>query len=501
MNAPRGRALWRLPPLPARTRAGRLMLPITFQNALTITLLAALLSLGACSSAPPLRLYTPALAPSFANAPAGAASLSAAASAAEPPARFWQGFHDPLLDSLMQRALAANADIRTALARLNEYRALAGLAQANLLPSVDLALGAAQLRQRDAFGAPQTLRAYSAGFDVLWEADLFGRLGDARRAALADVRAGEAGMDAARLSVSAAVARSYFELRGWQEQLRVARASLQTQSQVLELVSAREQVGRGTALDTERARALRDTTAADVPALESSLIGVRYRLAVLCGVQPTALDGELEAARPLPGLAPVQLSAIGSPASLLRRRPDIRIAEAQAAAAAAQAGVARSALFPGLTLSGSLGQNALSAGDLAKGVSYAYNLGAQLTWNLLDFGRIRARIAAADARNEGVIAAFEGTLLAALAETEGALADYSRRQQQAALLYEATRATEQAALIARERFQVGSSDFLTVLDAERELLAARNRLALAQTGAATSLVAVYKALAGGWPQP
>lgn len=170
MTARRRRALWRLPALLGR--AGRLVLPIPIT--LHIILLTALLALAACSSAPPLRLYTPALAPTFANAPAGAASAASAASAAapaEPPARFWQGFHDPLLDSLMQRALAANTDIRTALARLNEYRALAGLAQANLLPSVDLALGVAQFRQRDAFGAPQTLRAYSAGFDVLISQD------------------------------------------------------------------------------------------------------------------------------------------------------------------------------------------------------------------------------------------------------------------------------------------------------------------------------------------
>lgn len=458
---------------------------------------AVVLALAACSSAPPLRLYKPDLAPAFTNAPDP--NADGGVPAAEPPARFWEGFHDPLLDALVRRALAANNDVRTAMANLNEYRALARLAGAELLPSVDLTAGAARIRERNIFGVPQTYRAYSAGFDIAWEADLFGRLGDARRAALANFKVGEAGMDAARLSVSAAVARSYFELRGLQEQLRVARASLETQSQALDLVSAREQVGRGTALDTERARSLLSATASDVPALESALIGTRYRLAVLCGVQPTALDAELAPDQPLPGLARVQLSNIGSPAQLLRRRPDIRAAEAQAAAAAAQVGVARSSLLPSLTLGGSLGQNALSVGELGKGVSYAYNLGAQLTWNLLDFGRIRARIAAADARNEAVMVLYEYTVLAALAETEGALADYSRRQRQAGLLYEATRASEQAALIARERFRVGSTDFLTVLDAERDLLSARNRLALAQTSAATSLVAVYKALAGGWP--
>lgn len=463
--------------------------------AVRLLLGAAVALLAACSSAPQVVLYQPALTSGFVNGP------DAGAAAAEPPAQFWKGFHDPELDALVQRALVANVNVKTAGARLAEVRALGRLAEASLLPAIDTSLGASRGRSKDALGVSGTNNHYSAGFDVLWETDLFGRLGDARRAALANVRAGEAGVRAARLAISAEVASSYFQLRGLQEQLRVARASLETQSSALELVTAREQVGRGTALDTERARSLLKSTAANVPALESALINTRYRLAVLCGLQPTALDAELDAAQPLPGLASVQLSSIGSPATLLRRRPDIQIAEAQAAAAAAQVGVARSALFPSLTLGGTLGQNALSIGDLAKGAAYTYNLGAQLTWNLLDFGRIRARIAAADASNDGVMALYEYTVLAALAETEGALADYSRRQQQAQLLFEATAASERAALIARERFEVGSTDFLVVLDAERELLSARNRLALAQTDAAMSLVSIYKALAGGWQTP
>jgi multidrug efflux system outer membrane protein len=176
----------------------------------------------------------------------------------------------------------------------------------------------------------------------------------------------------------------------------------------------------------------------------------------------------------------------------------VLVAEAQAAALAAQAGVARSALFPRVSLGGTLGQNAARFGDLGDGASYVYNLGAQLTWNLLDFGRIRAQIAAADARNEAAMIAYEKTVLGALEETEGALAAYTRSQRQAALLFDAARASELAAMIARERFAVGSTDFLTVLDAERELLVARDRLAQSQTGAATSLVAVYKALGGDW---
>ena len=452
------------------------------------------LLLAACSHAPKVQRFEPPLTAGFVNGPGTAGEY-------DTPAAFWQNFHDELLDSLVQRALKANVDVRTAAANLRESRALNRLADANLLPSVGVGVGAARIRAKNDDGITSTNNAYSAGFDVSWEADLFGRLSDARRAAHAVALAGEAGLRGAQLSVSAEVARNYFELRGLQEQLRVAVASLETQQAGLNLVAAREEFGRGTALDTERARALVQSTAANVPALDAALIRTRYRLAVLCGLPPTALDSELEAVRPLPGLRAVDLGTVGSPAALLRRRPDIQVAEAQVAAAAAQAGVARGAWFPQVTLGGTLGQNSNSWGTLMKGSSYAYNLGAQLTWNLIDFGRIRAQIAAADARNEGTIALYEDTVLRALEETEGALAAYTRTQRQAELLFDAARSSEQAALIARERFAVGSTDFLVVLDAERELLSARDRLAQAQTGAATSLVAVYKALAGGWGAP
>jgi len=451
------------------------------------------LALAGCSSAPPVKLYQPELPSGFVNAQGAAAEASVS--------EFWTAFHDPLLDSLVQRALKANTDVRSAAANLREVRALNRYADANMLPSVGVNAGVSRVRGTNDLGVQSTNNNYAVGFDVAWEADLFGRLGDARRAAQANVLAGAAGVRAAQVSVSAEVARNYFDLRGLQEQLRVAVSSLDTQKAALELVDARLDVGRGTALDSERARALVTSTAANIPALEAALIRTRYRLAVLCGLQPTALDAELEPVQPLPGLQAVALGGIGSPSDMLRRRPDIQVAEAQAAAAAAQVGVARSALFPQLTLGGTLGQNALHASDLGKGASYVYNLGAQLTWNLLDFGRIRAQIAAADARNDAVMINYERAVLAALEETEGALATYTRTQRQTELLFESARSSEQAALIARERFAVGSTDFLTVLDAERELLSARDRLAQSQAGAATSLVAVYKALAGGWEVP
>jgi len=451
-------------------------------------------ALAACSHVPPHALPVPPLSAAFANQPADAAS-------GEPAAQFWQRFQDPELDALVAQALQANPDLRVAEANLREARAVSRLADAQQLPSVDVEASAGRQRARDYTGTPRTSSFYTAGFDVAWEADLFGRLGDARRAAAADVLASEAGLGFVHLTVSAEVARNYFELRGLQERLRVAQAALRTQQQVLELAAAREDAGRGTGFDTERARALVATTAASVPALEAALLRSRYRIAVLCGQPPTALDASLGEPRPLPGLRSVALGGIGSPEGLLRRRPDIRSAEMQVESAFARAGAARGDLFPHVTLGGTIGQNALTFGTLGDGASYAYSLGAQLAWNLLDFGRLRAQVAAADARGDAALSSYEQTVLGALEETEGALATYTRSQRQAELLFDAARAAENAAAIARERFRVGVSDFLAVLDAEREELSARDQLAQAQTAAATSLVGVFKALGGGWDDP
>ncbi|MES2148750.1 MAG: efflux transporter outer membrane subunit [Pseudomonadota bacterium] len=445
----------------------------------------------ACARVAPPALYRPPLAADFSNAPA---------TEQEPVAQFWRRFQDPELDALVARALAANADVRIAAASLAEARALARFADARAAPTVGLALAAARVRGPDSENVARTGSAIGVDLDMRWEADLFGAIRGERHAAAAEALAAAAQWRGVQVSVAAEVARNYFELRGQQEQLRVAVAALDTQRAALSLVDARLQAGRGNAFDSERARALVLSTEASVPALEATLARSRYRLAVLCGQLPAALDAQLAAARPLPGLAPSALDAIGSPASLLRRRPDVAAAEQQLAAAAERAGVARSALFPQLSLGGVIGLNAGSVGHLGDANAYAYNLGAQLLWSLLDFGRIRAQIAAASARGDAAAAQYEKVVLGALEETEGALASYTRNQRQSASLYGAAQSAGRAAELARARFGAGSSDFLAVLDAERESLAARDRLAQANTVGATSLVAVYKALAGGWKE-
>jgi multidrug efflux system outer membrane protein len=445
--------------------------------------------MAACTATPTLPLYQPPLAAQFANAEA---------SAQEPVAQFWRGFHDPDLDQLVDAALVANADLRIAAANLAQARALSRSADAEAAPDIGVSASAARARARDVNGKPATANAFGASIDMRWEADLFGAIRGERRAAAAEALASAAQLRAVQVSVAAEVARNYFQLRGLQEQLRVAVAALTSQRETARLVGARYSAGRANGFDADRADAQVQTTASTVPDLEAALMRTRYRLAVLSGQPPTALDVRLAEPKPLPGIAPTALAQVGSPQSLLRRRPDVAVAEQQVAAAAARIGVARSQLFPQLTLAGSLGLNAGSVGALDQRDSLAFNLGATLVWSLVDFGRRRALVAATSARGDAAMASYEKTVLGALEETEGALAAYTRAQRRTESLHEAARLAGSAADLARVRFDAGSSDLLSVLDAERESLAARDRLAQATTAGATSLVAVYKALAGGW---
>jgi multidrug efflux system outer membrane protein len=449
--------------------------------------------LAACASAPPPQAPTVQAPDRFAQA--------ASTQAAEPVAQFWRAFGDADLDALIAQALDANRDLRVAAARVAEARALARVTDSYGKPTLDLAAGASRRRALDDGGVSRTNSSFDVGLAASWELDLLGdnsRVGNERRAAQAQVLAAEAQRRAAQVSVAAEVARSYFELRGLQEQLRVTSLDLGTQRQALKLVEARLDAGRGTALDTERARVLVEGTAASLPLLESQLARTRMRLAVLTGASPAALDTRLAEQKPLPGLPATPLATIGTPQTLFQRRPDVAAAEQQLRAAEAQTGIARSRLYPSITLTGGLGLNAGRIGDLGDSNSFVANLGASLLWSLIDQGARRAQVSAAEARRDAALATFDQTLLAALEETEGAFVAFNRNQERSERLFAAAKAAEGAARIARARFEVGTIDFLALLDAERELLQARDRLAQGQTGTAVALVGVYRALAGGW---
>jgi multidrug efflux pump len=411
---------------------------------------------------------------------------------------WWRGFQDDTLNQLVEQALARNHDVRVATARLREARALLSETEFDRYPTVTSQASVTRERVSEALATARDrdIDLFDAGFDATWEVDLFGRVRRSIEAGSAEVGAAEADRRDVVVSLLAEVARNYFELRGTQHRLAVARRNAENQRETLALTVALLEGGRGTELDTSRAEAQLTSTLASIPPLEAAVKRALHRLGVLIGRQPTALESELSAPVPLPALP--GLVALGRPEDLLRRRPDIRLTERNLAAATARVGVATADLFPRVTFAGSVALQATSFSGLGSSGSEAFAVGPRIFWAAFDLGRVRARIRAADARTEAALAQYEQRVLLALEETENALTDFSRQRARRDSLRASAQASEKAQNLARLRYQFGVTDFLTVLDAERTLLEAQDRLADSETGTATALVAVYKALGGGW---
>lgn len=427
-----------------------------------------------------------------------------AMSEGEVVAQFWTLLNDPTLDRLVGDALGANKDLARAVGNLQASRAAARFTGFDTFPTVTA--GGSYSRtlvsgnQLPGLSREQrTIDTYDAGFDATWELDFFGRVRRSKEAARADVGAAEATLRDAIVSVTAEVARNYCVLRGLQDQLAVAERNEGNQRQTLDLTQVRLDAGRGTQLDVSRAAAQLATTEATIPPLRASIATTIHRLSVLTGRQPTVLAPELSASQPMPTLP--ALNALGGPEALLRRRPDVRIAERNLAAATARIGVSVADLFPRITFVGSAGYDAGSSRDLGSSASQTYSVGPSITWAAFDLGRVRARIGIARAETDIAVAGYEAAVLNALEDTENSLVTFGESQRREATLERAATQSTTAARLARQRFEGGLSDFLSVLQAERDALAAQDSLAQGRTQTATSLIAVYKALGGGWMAP
>jgi len=451
-----------------------------------------------CAVGPNYKQPQTSVATSFANSPTNVASAGDAALAT-----WWRSFNDAKLDALVERAITNNHDVRIATANLKEARALRRLAVFDLVPTVQGNAGyTKQLLSKVAAppGTPRDAREgefFDAGFDATWELDLFGRV----RRSVQAANAGLAAADATRLdvlvSVTSEIARNYFELRGLQNQLGVAQKNAGVQTETLKITRARLEGGRGTDFDVARSSSLLNLTHSTIPPLEAGILKAIHRIAVLTGQQPTALTTELSEPAALPATLPPL--AVINPESLLRRRPDIRAAERSLAAATARIGIATADLFPRVTFVGSVGLQADTFAGLAKNGADTWSFGPRITWAALDLGRVQARMKAANARAEASLAVYERTVLMALEETEDALVDFGHEQARQQFLATSAEASRRAADLAHQRYEGGAADFLSVLDAERTLLEAEDRLAASQTRSATAFVAVYKALGGGVP--
>jgi len=414
---------------------------------------------------------------------------------------WWKLFEDKDLTELVDQTVQNNRDLQAARANLREARALYLESGLDLAPTItshanytDQKRSSAALNNRSF--APRELKLYNVGFDAFWEVDFFGRVRRNVEASSDEVEAQEASLRDLGVSLIAEVARNYFELRGLQNQLATTKKNADNQIQTLDITRVRLENGRGTELDTSRAAAQLDSTLAAIPPLESAIHQAMHRLSVLTGQLPGALTQKLSQPAPLPKLP--KTIHIGQPAELLRRRPDIRIAERALAAATARIGVATADLFPRVTFVGTIALEASTLSGIGAGGSDTYSAGPRISWAALDLGRVYARIKAADARAEANLAQYEQTVLNALEETENALVNYNRVRSRKELLASAAKASERAHELAHLRFAEGVSDFLTVLDTELRLLQDQERLAQSETATATALAALYKALGGGW---
>jgi outer membrane protein, multidrug efflux system len=417
----------------------------------------------------------------------------------DPEAAWWQEFADPELDSLVTRALAANLDLHVALDRIRAARAVFVGSRYDYAPHAPLVAGYAHSDEQQPGFGPQRIDAESdsIGFDAAWEIDLFGHVRRSVEAARADLGVQQANLRDAEVSVAAEVARNYFELRGTQRRLAVARQNLVSEAQTLQLTQLRDEAGRGTELDVQRSRARLKATEATIWPLEAAERQADYRLAVLLGERPGALDQQLA---PIAVPTYTKTLPIGDPAQLLRRRPDVRAAERELAAATARVGVATADLFPRVSVTGFVG---FVSGDLGRLFSTAgandaraWSVAPTVSWAALDFGSVKARLRASEAQSDAAAANYEKVVLSALEDTENSFVAYSKRQAQLQSLAEQAASSRRAAELAETQYREGVADFLVLLDAQRTQLDAEDSVAQAETAVNVAVVGIYKALGG-----
>ncbi|VWC72796.1 RND transporter [Burkholderia lata] len=486
--------------------------------AFRLSALAMSVTLAACAVGPDFKRPDTATAARFARdahpaaprdvSPSGTTPDTPPDASADADAAFWRGFGDPALTQLIDTALAANQDLQVAVSRYDASNALLSQATFDRYPTITASgqIGHQLMSKDQAFGAPRSQRdtpMSSVGINAAWELDLFGRVRRSIESQRAETAASAADVRAVRVAIAGEVASTYVDLRGSQERLRIARENADNQKQTLALINARVGAGRGSELDAARARAQYESTTSRIAVYEAAIGVDEHRLAVLTGQTPDALIGRFDLPKAAASAGtPVPLLAAdidpGTPGDLLRRRPDVAAAEARLHAATARIGVATADLFPRFTLSGLLGSATSSYGFFRAG-SDTNLIALGIDWSFLDVGRVRARIAASDAEAAGQLAQYRQTVLGALEETENALLRAARTRDETNHLVRAATDSARAAQLAQARFSAGAIDYYEVLDAQRTLLQAQDAAADGRMRSAASTVALYKALAGGWP--
>lgn len=433
-----------------------------------------------------------------------AAYVGRGAQPAPPPAdpvaaslvRWWGLFDDPVLAGLVERALQSNLDVQVAEARVRQARAAVQGAQSFLWPTVDSSASVRRSRTPGPLGNRGNVGTlYQAGFDAGWELDLFGGVRRTVEAAEADLAGTEAARRDVLVSLAGEVAQTYIDLRSFQQRIAIARRNLETQTRSAGITRQRFLAGFVSGLDVASAEAQAATTAAAIPLLESAAQQSVYRLSILLGLNPADLLPELS----IPGPIPLQPPAVplGLPSELLQRRPDIRLAEARAHAASARIGAATAELFPRFTIGGSAGVTSADLGSIGPANRF-WSLGPAVSWNVFDAGRTRAAIEQQEAIGDETLLVYRQAVLNALQEVENALVASTKEQERRDELVKAVASNRKALDLSMRLYTQGQTDFLSVLESQRALTLTEDALANSTGTVLTELVALYKALGGGW---
>jgi NodT family efflux transporter outer membrane factor (OMF) lipoprotein len=456
------------------------------------------LALSACAAGPDY--VAPLPAPKSAGPFIGTANPAVAIAPVAP--NWWRLYDDPVLDALVADALAANTDIRVAVARLDKARASLRGARTDRLPQTTI--GATGTRARTA--EQQTLPTFDrdrsnfdVGLDISYELDLSGRVSRNIEAARGDVRAADADVDAVRVAIVSATTRAYVDAASSAERLAVANRVVTLLDKSASVTARRADAGRASRLEVVRTQTLRDQRAALVPTIEADRQASLFRLATLTGRTPQNLPAIAAARTTTPRLT--QPIPVGDGAALLARRPDVRAAERRLAAATARIGIATAELYPRISLGGSIGSNSSSLGDLFGGGALRWLIGPLISWSFPNISAARARIAGSEADTREALANFDGTVLTALEETETALSNYTREIERNAALHAAQSGAATASRITHARQREGQIDFLSVLDADRTSADADADLAASDARIAQAQVELFRALGGGWEKP
>ncbi len=419
---------------------------------------------------------------------------------------WWKLFEDPVLSGLIDRASEGNLDLRAAVSRIDEARAMLGVARGARLPRIDADASYSRSRQssESSLGGKtlgdlvsvSDVDTYAAAIGAGWELDVFGRVRRSVESSHANWQASVEDYGGVLVALRAEVALVYIETRSLQDRIAIAERNVASQRASREIVRKRREAGMAPGLELAQADANVASTEATLPQLRAQLRLATNRLSVLLGEHPGALGEELGTQSSVP--SPPESTLVSIPADLLRKRPDIRRAERLLAAQTARVGVATADLYPRLSLSGVFGFSAQSPGDLFQASSRTFGMGPSVVWNVFAGGSVRSAIDVEDARVTQALVAYEQTVLRALEDVESALTGYSHERTRNTSLRSAVDAYRRAVGFAEDLYQGGKTDFQNVLDAQRNLLAFEDQLATSNAALVEHLVALYRAMGGAW---